>query len=181
MQKLHTDMNAVAEKINAIEKLRRQCLDLEVTLAASSKHKDFVDKVKALDSAAVALESKMIQLMYTGTGQDAVRYPVRLAERLGYLAGTVATSDFPPTDEQEEVYGILHERLEQYGQAYEVFMKEQVQPLLDEMQEAGIGAPGVGVKGKNKFLHANQTTVNCSLVYLLLANVPGSTNFLKEW
>ena len=133
-------MNSVAEKINSIEKLRRQCLDLEATLTNSSKHKDFVDKVKAVDSAAVALEGKIIQLMYTGTGQDAVRYPVRLAERIGYLAGTVATSDFPPTDEQEEVFEILHGRLGTYAEAYEAFMEEQVKPLLQEMQEAGIGA-----------------------------------------
>ena len=139
MQKLYTDMNAVAEKINSIEKVRRQCLDLEATLA-QSKHKSFVEKIKAVDSAAIALEGKMIQLMYTGKGQDAVRYPVRLAERINYLAGTVATADFPPTDEQVEVYEMLHARLATYAQAYDTFMEEQVQSLMKEMQDAGIGA-----------------------------------------
>ena len=139
MQKLYADMNAVTEKINSIEKVRRQCLDLEATLAQSSKYKSFVEKVKAVDKAAVELEGKMIQLMYTGKGQDAVRYPARLAERIGYLAGTVATADFPPTDEQVEVYEILHTRLETYAQAYDSFMEEQVKGLMKEMQDAGIG------------------------------------------
>lgn len=140
MRQLHADMNAIAKQINTIEQLRRQCLDLEATLASLGNHKMMVSKLKAVDSMAVALESKMIQLKYTGSGQDAVRYPARLAERIAYLAGTVATADFPPTDEQQEVYDLLHSRLETYEAAYEAFMTEEVKPLMQEMQAAKIGA-----------------------------------------
>ena len=48
----------------------------------------------------------------TGTGQDRIRWPTQLAGRIVYLAGAVASNDFPPTDQMREVYDRLHERVE---------------------------------------------------------------------
>ena len=60
------------------------------------------------------MEQDLIRLTTTGTGQDGVRYPTKLVGRLRYLAGTVATVDFPPNDQQGEVHAVLKERLERY-------------------------------------------------------------------
>jgi hypothetical protein len=53
------------------------------------------------------VEQRIIDLRMTGRGQDGVRWPVRLAGQLSYLAGTIASSDFAPTVQQREVAAVL--------------------------------------------------------------------------
>jgi hypothetical protein len=53
------------------------------------------------------VEQRMIDLRMTGRGQDGVRWPVRLAGQLGYVASGIASSDFAPTAQHREVAGIL--------------------------------------------------------------------------
>jgi hypothetical protein len=47
----------------------------------------------------------------TGRGQDGVRWPVRLAGQLVYLAGTVAGSDEGPTTQAREAFRYLDDQV----------------------------------------------------------------------
>ena len=57
------------------------------------------------------LTLRLRRVRVTGRGQDANRSPVRVAERLVYLAGTVGNSDQAPTVAMRDVAKELHDQL----------------------------------------------------------------------
>jgi hypothetical protein len=61
----------------------------------------------SLDRKLVAVEEPLFQMRVTGRGQDILRWPMRLAEQLMYLVGSVTSSDFAPTAPQREVQHLL--------------------------------------------------------------------------
>lgn len=111
LEALKRDIDTTAQMINRIELVRRQLYDLQTTLAARSGAGEVGAVLDSVDRRLIDVEEELIQLKVTGTGQDGVRWPAMLVERLSYLAGTVATADFPPTDQQREVHAVLRERL----------------------------------------------------------------------
>jgi len=82
----------------------------------------------------------MTQLMITGTGQDDVRFPSMLAERIAYLASVVAVSDFPPTDEHMEVHKILQGRLQGYGVELDTLINGKFKDFMKVLNDQNIGA-----------------------------------------
>lgn len=111
MGQLHDDMNTLTDKINRIERIRRQLKDLKTMLATQKGKKKLIQATDSIEMKFLELENKMTQLKTTGTGQDDVRFPSMLAERIAYLASVVESADFPPTDEDLQVYAILKNRL----------------------------------------------------------------------
>ena len=140
MQQLYQDMNSVTAKINKIEIIKRQLLDLKAILQVQ---KDMKEVIKAIDNTYnefIKLEGKMIQLKITNTGQDDVRYPTMLAERIGYLASVVAIADFKPTDQALAVHKILQKRLQTYSNELDTLMKGKFKDFRQMLHEKGIGA-----------------------------------------
>jgi hypothetical protein len=45
----------------------------------------------------------LYQLYGTGRGQDAIRWPMRTAQQIASLIGSVESSDFPPTEQHRAV------------------------------------------------------------------------------
>lgn len=139
MEVLYSDMNSIAETINEIEIIRRQLLDLKSTMRATKKDPDLISELDTAHTSLVDLENKMTQLMHTGKGQDAVRYPARLVERIQYLAQTVAISDFAPADAYVEVHSLLKERMTTYIDEFETLKTTQLTRLMDKLTAASIG------------------------------------------
>ncbi len=96
-----------------------------------------VEATDELNEKLIALESNLIQLKNTGRG-DGVRWPAMLAERIGYLAGTVQTSDFPPTDAQRDVHQLLQERLVRYQGRFEELMGTDLPAFNRMLQERSV-------------------------------------------
>ncbi|MEE8587216.1 MAG: sialidase, partial [Acidobacteriota bacterium] len=111
---LREDMNAAAALINRIEWIRRQLYDLRAALEERENLEEVLTAAAELDKKLIALESNLLQLKVTGTGQDRVRWPTRLAGKLSHLANGVAVGDFPPTDQQREVHQLLRQRLKRW-------------------------------------------------------------------
>ena len=88
---------------------------------------------------ATALENKMIQLKHSGKGQDQIRLPGMLMEKLSYLASTVAIADFKPADQYVQVYQELHAEWEVVLQAWNRFKKEEVTAFQNMMQSNSAG------------------------------------------
>ena len=109
---LRADLENVAGMVNEIEWLRRQVLDLKMVAEEAERVESIASVVDGFDGSLLAVEEQLIQLLLTGTGQDRIRWPTQLAGRITYLAGAVASNDFPPTDQMREVYDRLHERVE---------------------------------------------------------------------
>ena len=132
---LRDDMNTTADVINRIELIRRQIYDLKALVKGRDDGEETAAAVDSLDSKLVAVEERLIQLRQTGTGQDGVRWPVKVAGRLGYLAGTVAVADFPPTDQQRAVHQILKQRLQQAQQDLDAILQTDL-PAFNRLMQA---------------------------------------------
>ena len=87
-----------------------------------------------------------MQLWTTGTGQDGVRWPVKALGRLTYLAGTVATADFPPNDQQREVYAVLRERLETAHAELQSLLDNDLPAFNRMLQQRGLSPVNAGGK-----------------------------------
>jgi hypothetical protein len=51
----------------------------------------------------VSVESRLFNMTSTGRGQDFLRTPNQVIEKLSHLADVVSLGDFPPTDQALEV------------------------------------------------------------------------------
>ena len=87
----------------------------------------------------VNLESKLVQLKFTGTGQDDCRWPEMLAGKFTYLGSAIATADFRPTNQQNEVYTLLKSRLNDCQTEWDKIKKGELAAFTKLMQENNVG------------------------------------------
>ncbi len=130
LNQLYNEMNRTVSAINRIERIRRQLLDLKAILKPLKDKKEVLTAIDSIHNRFLSLENKMTQLKITGTGQDDIRYPAMLVERIAYLASTVAVSDFPPTDSDYEVNKILKGRLDEYTSGLEDLLNGEFSTFL---------------------------------------------------
>lgn len=139
LDNIRTDYESISKTVNEAEKIRRQLKDM-IPLLPSDK----ADQVKQLDSTATALENRMIQLKHTGKGQDPIRLPGMLMEKLNYLATTVAIADFKPADQYVQVYEQLHSEWVAVRQAWNQFKNEEIKAFQSGMQTDAVGPLIIG-------------------------------------
>ena len=135
---MHRDINTIVDMVNELELIRRQLYDLRDVLKTKNSNKKLVTASNKLDTVLMTMEGKLVQLRYTGTGQDDVRYPDMLAGKIGYLAGAVSTADFAPADQHKEVYAILKGLLTQYQNEMDGLLKGDVAMFMKQLEESGI-------------------------------------------
>ena len=139
LNNIRSDFEKMSVAVNELEKLRRQLRDMMPMLS-----EEMLEEVTALEESLAEVENRMLQIKHTGKGQDTIRLPGKLMEKLAYLASTVAIADFRPADQYLEVYEKLHEKgteaLEAWGQ-----MKEgEVAALRKRLIENNAGPLIVG-------------------------------------
>ena len=136
---IRTDIEAAGELINRVEWVRRQLLDTRAVLDDRGDQAELVAAADSLNQRLIEAEQGLFQMRATGTGQDAIRYPVRVIERLGYLFSTVSTGDFRPTDQQGEVHVILKERLLRIEEALNAVLDADLAAFNRRIQALGLG------------------------------------------
>ena len=139
LRELYDDMNRAAEMVNRIEWIRRQLYDRMELLESRGGEEALVAAADSLDERLREVEGGLIQLKLTSTGQDNIRWPMKLAGRIGYLAGGVASADFPPTDQALEVKEVLESRLADHGERLESLVQGGVADLDARLEDAGVG------------------------------------------
>ena len=90
--------------VGTIENVRGQLQSLGGQSAASAEVRQAGD---TLERKLMDVEGQIIDLRLTGRGQDEVRYPVKAAGQINWLASGIGASDFTPTSQQREVQAIL--------------------------------------------------------------------------
>ncbi|TDI45255.1 MAG: sialidase [Acidobacteria bacterium] len=136
---LRDELNTVADSINRIEWIRRQLEDLQaVAEDLGNDAAAIVSSAQELDGTFVALEEKLVQLRITGTGQDRVRWPMRVAGRVAYLASAVAVADFPPTDQHREVHEVLKTRYAEYQRELDRLLENELPAFNRTLEENGL-------------------------------------------
>lgn len=139
MTQVYADMNDLTASINEMERLRRQLLDMKAMMAAADKDKSMVKAVDSLYVSITTLEERLIQLQYTGTGQDEVRYPARLAKKLEYLATTVPTGDFRPADSYYEVHKMVRGQIDAVVKEFEALKAGQLAEVMGLLAKRKVG------------------------------------------
>ncbi len=131
-------VNESVDMINAMERVRAQLASLGRTLGADTNTAGVRRAADSLDRKIVAVEGELTQLLLTGRGQDAVRYPAKLVGQLIYLAGTIANADFGPTDAQEEVRAQLTRRVSEVKTRYDRVMGAELAAFNAMLRERNL-------------------------------------------
>ncbi len=119
LRELWETSNAVANRINQIESVRKQIYDLNARLKDNEEASTIIAAGEELDRKLIAVEGNLIQLKHVD-GQDFLRWPGRFYSKLGSLAGEVGSTDYPPTAQQIEV----HEMYKTQWAAYQAQLDE---------------------------------------------------------
>ena len=108
LYELRKDLEAAADMTNQIETIRAQLENLKGVLRGNADVRTAADD---LDKKLIDIEDNLIQRKYSGQGQDTTRYPTKLIGKITYLAGGVATGDYPPNTQQKEVQAMFESQL----------------------------------------------------------------------
>ena len=96
--------NTVARMINTAESVRAQLAAWRVvTRGGAGLTAEITAAADALDKEIVDIESRWLNLTATGRGQDFLRTPSQMMDKLAHLADVLSYADFAPTDSQVQV------------------------------------------------------------------------------
>ncbi len=139
LDKIRLDFEAMSLAVNEAEKLRRQLKDLAPLVSS-----EMSGQIMELDSVVTGVENQVIQLKHTGKGQDVIRLPGMLMEKMSYLASTIAIADFKPADQYVEVYEKLHSEWLEVQKVWEQVKKQDIASLDNAMKENQVGPLIIG-------------------------------------
>ena len=126
LSSMQRDHAAATEMVKTMEDVRAQLQVLQGTLPNSSAVAEIRAANDSIMDKFTDLEGRILDLRMTGRGQDGVRWPVQLAGQIGYLAGTVASSDFAPTTQQREVAALLAKETRDVHAALQALMTKDL-------------------------------------------------------
>jgi len=135
---LRDEMNSLGRSVNQIESIRAQLANLEKELGTDETATAIRKAADDLSEKLIAVESKVLQLKLTGRGQDDVRWPPMLAQKIGFLANETGSSDFPPTTEEVALGKELKEQGDQFQQEYQQIVSKDVTPFNAMLREKNI-------------------------------------------
>lgn len=118
--------------------LLRQLEDLKDVVADRDDAEEIGAAADSLIDALVVVEGELIQLRVTGTGQDNVRWPAKLVERLNYLGNSTAIGDFRPTNPTREVHVVLQQELAEQQAALDELLRTQVAAFNRMLRERNV-------------------------------------------
>jgi len=128
-----TDLDRTVDMINALELVRGQLVSLRAITG---------DELKAaadsLDRKLLDVEEQLTQLQITGRGQDLIRYPAKLGEKLVYLVNDIGSSDHAPTQPQREVAATLSGRVSAVKTAFDQVMAGDVAQFNALLKTRGV-------------------------------------------
>jgi photosystem II stability/assembly factor-like uncharacterized protein len=116
------NVNAATDLVNQAETVRADLAKQQALAADDEAGRAQKARAADLDKKIVALESRLFNMTSTGRGQDQLRLPSQLIEKLSHLADVASVNDFPPTDQELEVHKLLTQQLSG--------IREQIRPLL---------------------------------------------------
>ncbi len=135
---IHAQLDELADMVNEIEWIRREIEGVRERHEGQEAFAAILESAGELLGTAIAIEGRLVDVELTGSREDAFRAPIRLFGRLGALANDAGWdgADFAPTDQQEEVHGILTERFEAARAEYEQFVRDQLPPFWEALAAA---------------------------------------------
>jgi hypothetical protein len=100
---IRDNTNVVAKMINTAESVRAQLASWRTLAGTGPAVKDATAAADDLEKQIVEVESRLLNLTATGRGQDFLRTPSQMMDKLAHLADMVSYADFAPTESQVQV------------------------------------------------------------------------------
>lgn len=142
LKEIWADSQAVAEMVNQIEWIRKQIYDLHDMLKEKEEGKESVEQVvkagNELDTKLIGVEENLVQLKLTGGSQDILRWPMKLYGKVSMLAGSVASGDFPPTDQSREVHAMYRKMIADYQAQLRDILEKDIPRYNDMLERNGL-------------------------------------------
>jgi photosystem II stability/assembly factor-like uncharacterized protein len=135
---IKTTLDGAVDMVNSIELVRQQMGTLGQVLTRDSSLQDLRGGVDSLGTELLSIEDELHQVRLTGRGQDAVRWPIKLAGQLSYLAGAISASDDRPTTQAREAYQVLLERVRAARARYERAMNQLLPGLNARLRSRNV-------------------------------------------
>ena len=114
MLAIRENLAVVTGLINRAEAVRAQLATLVAVQTDDAAGRAARASAEALDAKILAVESHLFNMTSTGRGQDFLRTPGQMVEKLLHLADVVSLADFAPTDQQLEVHAKLTKEIAGY-------------------------------------------------------------------
>ena len=133
-------MNKTADLINRAEAVRAQIANVKTFVGDDAAAKELRAAGDDLDKKVIAVEERLFNMTATGRGQDALRMPSQLMEKLAHLADTLQLSDFAPTDQQLEVQKLLGDQVASAGGDLNTVVTKDLAAFNGMLQRRSIGA-----------------------------------------
>jgi photosystem II stability/assembly factor-like uncharacterized protein len=132
---IRKDIESVADMVNQIESIRSQLDTLKLML----KSKDLKESADDLDKKLTDIEDNLIQRRLTGQGQDTVRWPPKLISKLTYLANGLASGDFAPTTQQQQVQQMFASQVASLKKRLDDVVSSDLANFNRLLREKGVG------------------------------------------
>jgi photosystem II stability/assembly factor-like uncharacterized protein len=136
---VHEAMSRTADLINRAEAIRAQIGNVKTFVGDDAAAKELIAAGEELDRKVIAVEERLFNMTATGRGQDFLRLPSQLLEKLAHLADTVQLSDFAPTDQQLEVHKMLSDQVAAAGNDLNSVVTKDVKTFNEMLQRRNIG------------------------------------------
>jgi photosystem II stability/assembly factor-like uncharacterized protein len=133
------NMNTAADLVNQAESIRLQLAQLKTLVGDTEAVKAILSNAENLDKQIVGLESHLFNMLATGRGQDFLRMPSQLIEKLSHLADVVSLGDFAPTDQALEVHAKLAKDLSGYREQMMRILNQDVATFNGTLRQRNLG------------------------------------------
>jgi hypothetical protein len=137
---VHEQMSRTAALINRSEAIRAQIANLKTFVGDDAAAKELIAAGENLDKQVIAVEERLFNITATGRGQDFLRMPSQLLEKLSHLADTLQLGDFAPTDQQLEVQKLLTDQVAAATRDLNAVVEKDVAAFNDMLRRRNIGA-----------------------------------------
>ena len=138
MADVTTDLNNAVDMINALEVVRSQVAAIKASLSGDTTVKDVTAASDSLDRKMLDVEEQLLQMRITGRGQDIVRWPMKVAEQLTYLAGSATGSDHAPAAQHREVQQLLRNRVREIKAQFDLVMSRELEAYKALLRQRNI-------------------------------------------
>jgi photosystem II stability/assembly factor-like uncharacterized protein len=132
-------MSRAAALINRAETIRAQVANLKTFVGDDAAAKELIAAGENLDKQVIAVEERLFNITATGRGQDFLRMPSQLLEKLSHLADTLQLADFAPTDQQLEVQKLLADQVAAATRDLNAVVDKDVAAYNDMLRRRNIG------------------------------------------
>ncbi len=143
--KIRDSVNEIVDMVNHLEWIRKQLGDIRLMLERDAEATSLLEAAEDLEEKVLAVENNLFDTSLTGPVEDSFRGAMKLYGKLSALGGNLINSgaDFPPTDQQVEVYKEYERQLAECQTQY----RELVETLVPQFKTSlGAKAAMVGAE-----------------------------------